>query len=333
MGVVRSLPRTAFIAPSASAKPEVIPLGGREALVREGPAMLVALPLHQSRKDRNRLHWPDLRPPGAYTRFPQTRPRQARLGKQAVPSLGSWPCCYPLSLCTRSSSAPNRSGYCGHGSLRTRRRTSRRGRPRCGLNHCGSSGGSSYDKARLCISSRCSNSASSRHVNSFARRSCPGCSSSCFCVGTTTSCCRLGRRGHRSPGNPHSKRCASSTRSKATEASTRLPLLILPTRAGPLAARAIPLRPRARKATMVRTSAVAPSAGRALLRARAPRLERPAVVAAITLATPWVSVKLATGASATVRLSAPDGAPSPPRAAVLLLTGTRVACGAALPLA
>lgn len=105
--------------------------------------------------------------------------------------------------------------------MKTRRHTSHRDRPRCGLNRCGSSGGSSYVKDRPCISSRCSTSASSRHEHSSGQQACRGYSLNYSCAGRNISYCRGARRGHKNPASPRLRHCSSSTLSKASVASTR----------------------------------------------------------------------------------------------------------------
>lgn len=47
MSVLRTIPRTALVASRAPAKSKVVPLGRREALVREGAPTLIAFPVHR----------------------------------------------------------------------------------------------------------------------------------------------------------------------------------------------------------------------------------------------------------------------------------------------
>lgn len=214
MGMVLPVPRTTFVASCATARTEVIPLFRREAMLREGLAALIALPIHFSScllKRCSFLHHFKRR----------CTPFSAYWVSKPFRAISSWPCCYPLSLCTRSFSAPSYNDCCGHVSLKRRRHKNRRVRPRCGLNRCGSSGGSSCVKDRRVISFRCSSSDSSKRGSSFVQRDCQAYNLNYSCVDSKTSCCRLEHRGHKNQANQRLTRFSRSTHSKVTVASNR----------------------------------------------------------------------------------------------------------------
>lgn len=93
------------------------------------------------------------------------------------------------------------SACCGHDSLIISRQRTRRRSRFLACSRYSSRRANSVVEDRLDISSRCSNSASSRPEQCRRQHSCRRCSSNYCYVGNSSSCCCVVSLGHKSPDN------------------------------------------------------------------------------------------------------------------------------------